>query len=205
MIWYDNHCRGFAIVALLFIFSVHNGNYHKESHTTLIFISSLSNTVCSINAVLMRLVLPVIYVIIICIGTGIFTTSTPIEAPWTLLWEWIIVGVFRFTIKNCLKNNIKSYPLPRIWALYLFKLIMWIFNFIHLPVKTQEFAIAVFLLVDWERRLLKSSICDQLPFPINRPTLSFLVIMKTQEVPMEDKELGRWEGRKSSFVPLDCA
>ena len=117
MLWYDNQCKGFAIVALLFIFSVHNGNYHKESHTTLIFISSLSNTVCSINAVLMRLVLPVIYVIIICIGTGIFTTSTPIEAPWTLLREWIIVGVFRLTIKNCLKNNTKSCFLLFIWAL----------------------------------------------------------------------------------------
>ena len=109
----DNHCRGFAIVALLFIFSIHNGNYHKESHTTSMCTSFLSNTVYSINAVLMCLVLPVIYVVIILIGTGIFTTSTPIEAPWTLLWEWIIVWVFRFTIKNCLKNNIKScfYPL----------------------------------------------------------------------------------------------
>ena len=104
----DNHCRGFAIVALLFIFSVHNGNYHKESHTTSMFNSFFSNTVYSINAVLMCLVLPVIYVIIICIATGIFTSSTPIETPWTLLREWIIVGVFRFTIENCLKNYIKS-------------------------------------------------------------------------------------------------
>ena len=104
----DNHCRGFAIVALLFIFSIHNGNYHKESHTTSMFNSFFSNTVYSINAVLMCLVLPVIYVIIICIATGIFTSSTPIETPWTLLREWIIVGVFRFTIENCLKNYIKS-------------------------------------------------------------------------------------------------
>ena len=115
----DNHCRGFAIVALLFIFSIHNGNYHKESHTILMFINSLSNTVCSINAVLMFLVLPIIYVIVVCIGTSIFTSSTPIETPRTLLREWIIVGVFRFTIKNCLKNNTKSWFLLFIWALII--------------------------------------------------------------------------------------
>ena len=64
------------------------------------------------------------------------------------------------------------------------------------------FEAVFFLQVDWEKRLLKSSIYDLQPFLIGLPIQNFLVIMKIQVEPMEDMVLEMLEDQRSSFVPL---